>query len=72
MCMDTKSKSTKCSENGEIGEIGYKSTKLEYVRYNLATLNFTWNIGTLNLGRMGNVGNVDYVRGTEHGMMSIR
>ena len=56
-----------------IGEIGYKSTKkLEYVRYNLTTLNFTWNIVISNLGRMGNVGNVDYVRGTEHGIMSIR
>ena len=49
-------------EKWEIGEIGYKSTKLEYVRYNLTTLNFTWNIGTLNLGRMGNVGNMDQVR----------
>ena len=48
-------------EKWGIGEIGYKSTKLEYVRYNLTTLNFTWNIGTLNLGRMGNVGKMDHV-----------
>ena len=52
--------------------MGSKSTKWAFIRYNLTTFNVARNIVMSNLGRMGNVGNVDYVRGTEHGIMSIR
>ena len=50
-------------EKWGIGEFGYESTKLEDALYNLTTLNFTWNLVTIDLGSMGNVGNVNRIRG---------
>ena len=50
-------------EKWGIGKFGYESTKLEYAPCNSTTFDFIWNIVTIDLESMGNVGNVNRIRG---------
>ena len=54
-----KFKFTKFGGNWEIGKLGLSKTKLDYLQCKLTTLKIIWNIVTSNLGRAGNVGNMD-------------